>query len=113
MIKYNDILEDIEPDQAIRYILEGTAADVGDRFFYSLVENLARVLNTIGAWVTEFFEKERRLNALAFIFDGKWLNNYSYSILNTACERVIVEKRLLCIPDRLLEMYKGIPILSN
>jgi PAS domain S-box-containing protein len=107
MNQRNDFFEHIEPDRATRLILEGTAADVGERFFESLVENLTEVLNTQGAWVTEFIEAENRLNTLAFIMDGRWLNQFSYDIADTACERIVVEKRLLHIPDRLLELYKG------
>jgi PAS domain S-box-containing protein len=107
MNQKNDLFDNIQPDRAIRLILEGTAADVGERFFESLVESLTRALNTQGAWVTEFIMEQGRLNALAFFLDGRWLNNYSYHIANTACERVVVEKRLLHIPDRLLELYKG------
>jgi PAS domain-containing protein len=107
MTKNNDILKNIEPARVVRLILEGTAADVGKRFFKSLVEKLAQVLTTKGAWVTEFIEEKRQLNALAFIIEGQWLNNFSYNIANTACERIVVEKRLLHLPDRLLELYKG------
>jgi PAS domain S-box-containing protein len=102
-----DYFENIEQDRAIRLILEGTAADVGARFFESLVEKLSQVLNTHGAWVTEFIEAENRLNALAFVMQGQWLNQFSYDIAGTACERIVVEKQLLHIPDRLLELYKG------
>lgn len=105
--EHTGIFENIEPDRAIRLILEGTAAHVGERFFESLVENLAQVLNTKGAWVTEFIEEKRRLNTLAFILEGQWLKNFSYNIANTACERVVVEKQLFHIPDRMLELYKG------
>ncbi len=101
------IVPDIGEDEAIRYILEGTAEEVGQRFFGSLVENLSHVLQTAGAWVTEYIEPERRLNALAFYFDGQWLKNFSYNIAGTACERVIVEKQLVYIPDRLSELYRG------
>ena len=70
--------------RTIRLILEGTAADVGERFFESLVENLTQVLNTKGAWVTEFCAEKKQLNALAFIIEGQWLRNFSYNIANTA-----------------------------
>lgn len=107
------LFKNIEEDHAIRLILEGTAADIGERFFMSLVENLTKVLNTMGAWVTEYLEAERRLNSLAFIFDGRWLNGVQYDITNTACESVIVEKQLVHVKDRLLDLYQGNPDLTE
>ncbi|MFU8861848.1 MAG: hypothetical protein ACNA8K_15640 [Cyclonatronaceae bacterium] len=53
-------------------ILAGTAAHTGDEFFKSLVENLAKVLGTSGAWVTEFLEREKkRLVTLFNIFAAR------------------------------------------
>lgn len=101
------VLSDHYEDEAIRYILEGTVAEVGEGFFGSLVENLSQVLQTAGAWITEYVEHERRLNSLAFYYNGQLLKNYSYSIAGTACEQVIVDKRMVYIPDRLLDLYKG------
>ena len=103
----DDFVNHFWPDKAIRLILEGTAAEVGERFFYSLVENLSLVLQTAGAWVTEYISAERRLNSLAFLLDNQWLDNFSYDISGTVCERVIVEKQLVYIPDRLLDLYTG------
>jgi len=107
MNKNGELFKDIVADQAIRLILEGTATEVGKRFFRSLVQNLIKVLNTKGAWVTEYIEEDRRLNALAFILNGRWLKNFSYDITGTACESVVVGKKLVHIPERLLELYKG------
>ncbi len=107
MKKNGELFKDIVADQAIRLILEGTATEVGKRFFRSLVQNLIKVLNTKGAWVTEYIEEERRLNALAFVLNGRWLKNFSYDITGTVCESVVVGKKLVHIPERLLELYKG------
>ena len=107
MNKDGELFKDIVADKAIRLILEGTATEVGERFFRSLVQNLTKVLDTKGAWVTEYIEEERRLNALAFVLNGRWLKNFSYDITGTACESVVVEKKLVHIPERLLELYKG------
>jgi len=101
------MFKNIQEDQAIRHILEGTATDIGERFFQSLVKNLVKVLKTKGAWVTTYSERDRRLTPLAFMLDGGWLENSSYDIAGTVCERVIIEKRLVHVPDSLLEMYKG------
>lgn len=46
-------LQGFDETTALRMILEGTATETGERFFSSLVENLAKALQTHGAWVTE------------------------------------------------------------
>lgn len=86
-------------------ILAGTAAHTGTEFFKSLVENLAAVLKTRGAWVTEYHEKERRLRALSFWFDRGFIDKYEYAIEGTPCERVIDSKKLFHIPDNLIELF--------
>ena len=59
-------LQDLETDEALRAILQGTATETGHRFFSALVQSLAKALGTHGAWVTEYFPETRRLRALAF-----------------------------------------------
>jgi hypothetical protein len=58
------ITQQIDEDNALRAIVEGTARATGERFFESLVENLARALNTHGAWVTEFIPATKRSKTL-------------------------------------------------
>ena len=61
---------DLDVDASLRTILEGTATETGERFFAALVENLARALNTHGAWVTEYLEEYRRIRGPGFL-DGR------------------------------------------
>lgn len=105
----NTPLHGLEPDSALRAIFEGTATETGERFFQALVQNLARALNTHGAWVTEYFADTRRLHALAFWLDGQWVQNYQVDIAGSPCERVIDTKQLVHFPDRLLELYPNEP----
>jgi PAS domain S-box-containing protein len=103
----------VEENKAIRAILEGTSTDIGKKFFVSLVENLSKVLNTYGAWVTEYLEEERRLRALAFLLGNQWLNDFEYAITGTPCEIVITEHKLVHVRDKLFELYKGNPDLGD
>jgi PAS domain S-box-containing protein len=90
---------------ALSTILEGTARETGERFFRSLVENLALATGTPGAWVTEYLPKTRRLRALAFLMDGAWIEDYERGIDGTPCELAVDRRRLLHIPDRVLELF--------
>jgi PAS domain S-box-containing protein len=92
----------------LRIILEGTATETGERFFQVLVSSLAKALGTFGVWVTEYLPEERRLRALAFWLGGKFIE-WEAPIDGSPCERVVIEKRLLHIPDRLFELFTGDP----
>src|SRR5882724_3344001 len=100
---------DLDVDASLRTILEGTATETGERFFAALVENLARALNTHGAWVTEYIEEQRRLKALAFWMGGQWIHGWEMVIDGTPCERVVNERCLIHIPDNLLDIYGNDP----
>jgi PAS domain S-box-containing protein len=102
-------LHDVDIDAALRTIVEGTATETGERFFAALVQNLARALNTHGAWVTEYIEEQRRLKALAFWMGGQWIHGWEMVIDGTPCERVINERCLIHIPDNLLDIYGDDP----
>jgi hypothetical protein len=82
-------LSALNEDAALRTILEGTATETGERFFEALVENLAKALNTQGAWVTEYLEGSRGLRSLAFWMGGEWVRDYQYDLAGTPCEPVI------------------------
>ncbi|MBS0153089.1 MAG: sigma 54-interacting transcriptional regulator [Nitrospira sp.] len=98
-------LQDLETDVALRAILQGTATETGQGFFTALVQNLASVLGTHGAWVTEYLPETRRLRALAFWMDGQWIKDYEMNIAGTPCERVIDTAKLVHFPDRILDIF--------
>ena len=98
-------LQDLETDEALRAILQGTATETGHGFFAALVQNLAKALGTHGAWVTEYFPKTRRLRALAFWMEGQWVENYEVDISGTPCEHVIDTAKLVHFPDRILDLF--------
>jgi PAS domain S-box-containing protein len=98
-------LQDLETDEALRAILQGTATETGHGFFAALVQNLAKTLGTHGAWVTEYFPETRRLRALAFWMEGQWVEDYEVDIAGTPCERVIDTAKLVHFPDRILDLF--------
>jgi hypothetical protein len=100
-------LPDPSAQAALRLVLEGTASEIGEGFFRALVENLARVLGTRGAWVTEFDPRSRRLRALAFKMGEEWVEGFEQPVDGTPCQVVIDGRRLVHYPDRVLELYPG------
>ena len=115
-----------DENSALRHILNGTAAETGARFFNALVSNVATVFDTDFAWVTEYLADTQRLRALAFVQDGKLIDDFEYDILGTPCEPVIQGARLIhhptdvqaCYPQDQdlkelgMESYLGIPLLA-
>jgi PAS domain S-box-containing protein len=95
----------LDEGAALRSILEGTAKETGEGFFVALVENLAKALNTHGAWVTEYLEESRRLRALAFWMGGQWIHDWEMNIDGTPCAAVIDQRCLVHFPDNLLNLY--------
>ena len=91
---------------ALRTILKGTASETGERFFFALVENLARALGTHGAWVTEYLPESRSLRALAFWLGDDWVTKtYEHPVDGTPCEVVVDGKKLVHFQDRVIELY--------
>jgi PAS domain S-box-containing protein len=94
---------------ALRLVLEGTASEIGEGFFRALVENLSRAVRTRGAWVTEFDPRARVLRALAFRFDGQWIEGFEQPVDGTPCQIVLEERRLVHFPDRVLDLFPEEP----
>jgi PAS domain S-box-containing protein len=107
-----------EPKQAVseaaalKLVVEGTASETGTEFFRALVKNLAAVMGTAGAWVTQYVAETRRLRAYALWLNGKFVEHFEYDVAGTACESVVDSKELVHIPDRLVELYPNDPDLA-
>lgn len=99
----------VDDSEALRLVIAGTASETGVEFFRALVKNLATVMGTIGAWVTEYLPSEKRLRAYAFWLSDRFVDPFEYAIAGTACASVVENRKLVHIPDRLLELYPGDP----
>ena len=89
----------------LRLLVEGTVSETGTEFFRALVKNLAVSMNTAGAWVTEYLPGYHRLRAYAFWLNDGFVEDYEYDIADTPCAKVIHDKRLFHVPDRIIELY--------
>jgi len=97
----------VRPDDAaaLRFLVEGTAGATGEQFFVAVVENLANVFATSGAWVTEYRPEDRILHAKAFLINGEWRMGYEYAVDGTPCEAVIDRKEMIHIPENILGLF--------
>lgn len=101
-----------DENSALRTIVEGTAPATGGRFFDALVVNLAKVLDTHSAWVTEYMEDSRQLRALAYWADGRLSRDFLIDIAGTPCEAVILQSGMVHYPDQLIRLYPDHPDLK-
>ncbi len=98
-----------QENYALRAILEGTSSQTGSDFFYALVRNLCEVLDTSGAWVTEYFEELRLLRAHAFCYKNHWIKDFEYRVENTPCENVIDQKKFVHIKENVSGLFPDSP----
>jgi transcriptional regulator with GAF, ATPase, and Fis domain len=113
MAEKRSLKERIFDEEAVfRSIVQGTSTGTGEKFFSSLVENLANVLKVHGAWVTEFLPDTLRLKAYAFRLGDGWVDDYEYDIKGTPCEPVIESEQLFHVPDKVIELYPDDPDLA-
>ncbi|MDZ8107640.1 MAG: PAS domain S-box protein [Nostoc sp. DedQUE12a] len=79
-----DISDRKQQEQALRLIVEGTAAKTGDEFFNSCVRYLAEVLQVQYALVTEFGDEPKtKVRTLAFWCCGNIGDNLEYDLHGT------------------------------
>ena len=98
---------EFDEQAALRRIVEGTASETGERFFRSLVENLSLSLGTMGGWVARLNPDRAELCAIALKVRERWWENFVYQVQGTPCETALEERRVVHIPDRVLELYRG------
>ncbi len=111
------VVEDLTPvksqEEALRLIVEGTAAKTGQDFFESLVRYLADILQVRHALVTQCLcPDNHRVSTLAFWQNGLLVNRQDYAVAGTPCEQVVVGE-VTYIPDQVQSIYPTDPELSK
>ncbi len=76
-------------DPALRAIVEGVEAEVGDQFFASLVRFLATALDVPYAFVSELTPDRQAFRTLALWGRGALLENVTVPLTGTPCEAVL------------------------
>ncbi len=111
---------------ALRQIVEGVEAKVGEQFFPALVQQLAQVLNVRYAFVSEFCADRTKVRTLAFWGGDRFEQNFEYAIAHTPCEAVLAGELFHCaerVADRFpihrqeleaihVESYLAIPVTT-
>jgi PAS domain S-box-containing protein len=123
---FSNITERKQKEEALRLIVEGTAAQTGAEFFRSCVRYLAEVLQVRYAWIAEITSDcQDRLRTLAFWTGNNFGKTFVYNLSGTPCAGVIQGSKCR-YPDSVTkyfpdnahlanlraESYWGVPIVS-
>jgi formate hydrogenlyase transcriptional activator len=82
-------LHPLSDDAVLRAIVEGVEAEIGDRFFVSLVEHLSATLGARHAFVTFLSDDRQRFRTLAVWGPHGLQDNLDVPIKGTPCEAVL------------------------
>ena len=120
------VQEHTQVDATLRAIVEGLDAEIGERFFASLVRHLAAALGVQYAFVSEVHEDRTRFRTLAVWGRGTFLPNFDIPMAGTPCEAVLNghmahharHLQALFPTDQALidwaaESYCGVPLLDT
>ncbi len=89
-VYFDDITDRKQTEDAMRSIVEQTAADTGDAFFVSLVDHIAAILNVRFVLLARFTDESRtRLGTLACLRDGKMAKDIEYHVAGTPSEELL------------------------
>ncbi|MEZ4249484.1 MAG: sigma 54-interacting transcriptional regulator [Polyangiales bacterium] len=95
-----------------RGVAEGTAGEIGEGFFDTLVKSLSATTGTHGAWITEWQREERRLRSYSMFLANQFVPDFQYAIDGTPCEVVVEQKdRLIHIEDDIIKLYPENPTI--
>ena len=100
-------MKNVTEDEALRLVLAGTAGETGVAFFRALARSLAEALGTMAALVTEYHAPERRLTALAFLVQGRFIEGYEYLVDGTPCAMALERRGVMHFRDRLPDFFPG------
>ena len=99
-----DKLDNSAESAALWAIAEGVEAESGDRFFSSLVRNLATTLQCRYSFVSELSADRKSFKTLAVWGRGAFLDNFEIPLTGTPCEAVL-GGRISHHPERLCELF--------
>lgn len=107
-----DISDRKKRERILQDIASGVSVEVGENFFFSLVEFLSKTLSVNFAFISKIIGSQvREVETLAVYGNGENIDNFVYSLSNAPCGNVIV--RGLCLyPKAVRQLFPDIPPLE-
>jgi PAS domain S-box-containing protein len=101
-----DISERKRHEAMLMNVARGVSAEVGDAFFQSLVEHLARELEADFAFIAKLTYPDReRLRTLAFVADGANAPNFEYAVAGSPCATGLERRGTVIYPAGVAEQF--------
>ena len=98
----------------LRSVMEGTSSDVGDKFFHSLVSNLAGSLNVRYALLGEYSPLPYPSIKTVAIWDGnRFRENVTYDLANSPCEKVSETLKVQYYPQNIRKIFPNCQLLKD
>ena len=102
-----DISDRKRRERILQDIASGVSVEVGENFFFSLVEFLSKTLEVNFAFVSKLTGSEvQSLETLAVYGNGENIDNFVYSLANAPCSRVI-ERGLCFYPASVRQLFSN------
>jgi PAS domain S-box-containing protein len=103
-----DITERKRSEKLLMNVARGVSAQVGDKFFYSLVERLAQELGADFAYIAELAgPDEQHMRTLAFVVDGAPAPNAEYPVTGSMSAYALAARRTVTIPKDVAVRFPG------
>ncbi|WP_181186142.1 sensor domain-containing phosphodiesterase [Alkalicoccus urumqiensis] len=117
---------ELELYRLLQKIHDAVTLKQGDAFFEELARSIADVLQRSYAFIGRF-QGNGQMETVACIADGVRIDNFSYQLRHTPCERVTADKAMCTYPSRAaslfpkdedlvdwnVESYAGSPLLNS
>lgn len=91
--------------EAFRYSFESLSLLTGEEFFRELVGKIGETLHADAIWVTEYHKAQNSMTTKSFWHKGQFVDNMSYLIEATPCERVIKSSQLVHYSNSIRELF--------
>lgn len=99
-------------EETLRHILEAIAPTSGEDYFYALVRHLSRVCQMDYALVGALEPDGATIRTLAVSYQGETIPNFSYSLADTPCEKLMNTECCL-FPRNIQQLFPGDLLLST
>lgn len=113
MAVFEDISKRKKAEEAVLKIARGVSAEVGERYFRSMVLHLTEILEADYAFIGEVAgDKQQRVRTLALCAGGEVLDNFEYDLAGTPCDNV-VGRDPCSYTDRVFELFPEDHLLAE
>lgn len=102
----HDVTDRKRQESQLVNIARGVSGELGEAFFRSLVEHLARDLGADYVFAGEVVgDAGDKLRTLAFMGDGAFLPTFEYRLKGTPCANAIRQRGTVTYPSRVAELF--------